>query len=74
MRQVRSCQVTVNIEPSLLEIVKLNNESTSDYIRSLIVTDLKNKGLLTAEITLKMMLGDDYETVIAQMKAINNVA
>lgn len=70
MRQVRSCQVTVNIEPSLLEIVKLNNESTSDYIRSLIIIDLKNKGLLTAEIQLRMMLGDDYETVIEQMKAL----
>lgn len=68
MRQVRSCQANVSLEPIILDLVKQHCDSTSDYIRSLIMTDLKSKGLITAEIQLKIMLGDDYDAVLVQMK------
>lgn len=72
-RQVRSCQANVNLEPTILEIVKANCESTSDYIRGLIIADLNARKLLTAEVHLRMMLGEDYDIIIEQMRELQKV-
>ncbi len=68
MAEVRSCQANVNLEPTILEIVRKNFPSTSDYIRTLIVEDLTKRQLLTAKELLKMMLGDSYDMAIELLK------
>lgn len=57
----RSKDVQVNLEPLihkiLVDLVARSNSTQSGYIRTLIVEDLRNQGLLTDTMIADMMSG-----------------
>lgn len=58
MKEKKSENIMVNLEPSLMEIVQRvlmkNNVSASSYCRSLILRDLSESGLLPVEVLLRV--------------------
>lgn len=58
MPQKKDAQIVVGIEPAFKDLInKVDGGNTSQYIRDLIVTDLYNRGLITTDVLVKVIVG-----------------
>lgn len=65
-REIRQIPLTLYLEPTLWALhqqaVKQSNQgSSSSYLRELLVTDMKKRGILTPEIMLGMYEGTNMD-------------
>lgn len=73
-REARQTPITVYIEASiwLLAQSAINSEDTtaSSYIRNLLITDLRKRGILTEDLLVGLLTGKNLDTITEALHAV----
>lgn len=74
MPEYRDCQIMCNLEPTLMaevqRVLRTEDISASNYTRALIIKDLQERGLLTAEKLVTMATTDSAKQMQRRIREI----